>query len=250
MSALALSSLDELRFGVRTAKASVETVTEVRDAIEQSHAQRARLLIVRIPTSAQPAVSAMEQAGGRLMDTLCFYEHHLMRRPLREIASTGDGRAPNWRLASADDADAVEALARVAFEGYESHYRHDPRLAPAAVDEVYPSWARSCCESSSDFEPVVLAEVDARLVGFAALRRTDSAELDVALFGIDPAARGQGIAVALLDHLLAACPDWGATRLRYSTQITNLPMLRLLARTGFRSVGSVYTFHLWLEVES
>lgn len=238
---LELSRLDELRFGVRTAKAKVTTPEQLRDTLDACRSQSVRLAILRVPTWAYATVFAGEQAGARLMDTLCYYEHP---RP-QSVGFIECDVA--FRLALPCDASLIESLARDAFADYDGHYGNDPRLRVEDVREVYPSWARSCCERTCASEPVFIASRGESAVGFAALRRSEGLELDVALLGVCRSDQRRGTASALLSYLVRSSAGLGAARLTYSTQITNIPMQRILARVGFLPTESVYTFHHWSD---
>ncbi len=243
-----LSAVDEERFGVRTAKQTIETVDQLGATLAACRLQRVGLLILRVPTDAQMAVNAVERAGGLLMDTLCHCARRVIPVDADVMPTTFANRsdAPlRFRAGDARDADLVEWLAQEAFRGYGGHYRNDPRLRVEDAEAVYPSWARACCVDA--VAPLVIAERGPRAVGFASLRRSSASALDVALFAVHPVARQQGVACSLLRHLIVNAPAWGASTLSYSTQITNLPMQRLLARAGFLPTRSVYTFHWWSD---
>lgn len=241
-----LSRIDDLRFRVRTAKAKINSPEQLAAALAACRAESVRLVIFRVPVDAHSTVIASECAGARLMDTLCYFERpcsmqagQVCRVPVESDLS--------FRFAAPEDAGLVETLAYNAFEGYTGHYHNDVRLSSADVGEVYPSWAKACCEKSSIEEPVVIVSRQEAAVGFAALRRTAPTELDVALLGIVRSDRGRGTASLLLAYLVESCAAFEANRLTYSTQLSNVSMQRLLARAGFLPTGSVYTFHYWTD---
>jgi len=247
-----ISRLDELRFGFTTAKARAHSPAQVREVLDAGRAQGIQLLILRIPAAASTAVVAAEHAGARLMDTLCYYDIVPTGVVARAHERGVTGASPDkahfaFRIAAPQDAALVEALARDAFRDYAGHYENDIRLRREDCAEVYPSWARSCCEQSTPALPVFIASAGGEPVGFAATRQAGHGALDVALLGVSSRHRGQGVGSALLHHMLACCGPWGVERLSYSTQITNIPMQRLLASAGFFLTSADYTLHHWNE---
>jgi GNAT superfamily N-acetyltransferase len=187
-----------------------------------------------------------------LMDTLCYYASECNAFAQRPFAVDDDHlrherrEAPiEFRFGGPGDAALVESIARDAFANYGSHYANDLRLPGDAVAEIYPSWARSSCERVSPGEPVLIAMQGGAATGFVSTRRGNEGEMDVALLGVRSNCRGQGTAAALLQRLGVWSAEAGLKRLTYSTQLTNVPMLRLLSRVGFLPTHSVYTFHHW-----
>ncbi|MBI5279966.1 MAG: GNAT family N-acetyltransferase [Burkholderiales bacterium] len=228
-----LSAIDTERFGTRIARASVRSLPELASALDSCAAERVAMLIVRVPADRHSIAGAVEAAGGRLMDTVATW-----RRDAGAAAPAGEG----VRLASRADAAAVEALARGIFAGYANHYRNDPRLAPALVDEIYPSWAVRLCTGAA---PFLLAQADGELQGMAALALSPEGSADVELFGVAPHSRGQGIGARLLREAAANAARHGARQLTYVTHLTNLAAQRMLCAAGFVPASAQHTFHLW-----
>lgn len=242
MTTIALSAIDQARFGVVTAKASASEPSEIAAIGAQCRAQNVALLILRIDTAHVAAMQAAERAGAYLADTLVYFE--------RPIAGIGDVRLPDdvtSRVANAADADCVAALAREIFKGYGGHYHSDSRLPADAADEVYVSWAHATCATPGVADAVLLLEDVRGLVAFCALRATSANSVDVSLIGVAARARRLG----LFACLLRMAAQWGAARgldtIEYSTQITNLAAQRGLAKAGFLPAKSLYTLHHWFE---
>jgi GNAT superfamily N-acetyltransferase len=242
MTNIALSAIDEARFGIVTAKATAAEASDIPAIAAQCRAQNVALLILRIDTAHVAAMQAAEQAGAYLADTLVYFE--------RAIAGMGDAHLPEGvssRLAQPADADGVAALAREIFTGYQGHYHCDPRLAADAADEVYVSWAHATCATPGVADAVLLLEDSQGLLAFCALRTTGASNVDVSLIGVAPRARRLG----LFDCLLRMAAQWGAARsldtIEYSTQITNLAAQRGLAKAGFLPAKSLYTLHHWFD---
>jgi GNAT superfamily N-acetyltransferase len=238
---VALSPLDEARWGVPTAKAGGVTAAGLPAALEFCRARKVAFLIARCAAGDLPAAQALEAAGGRLMDTLVHWARDLGGVP------AADAGAPALRPARADEAPAVEALARVAFAGYGGHYHADPRLDRARCDAVYTDWARRSVLDRAVADAVLVAEGEGRLLAFATLRRGPAGEGEGVLFGVAPEAQGRGLYRALMLGGMAWCAAQGRSRMHVSTQVTNLAVQRVWARLGFEPARAEYTFHLWLD---
>ncbi|HVZ47057.1 MAG TPA: GNAT family N-acetyltransferase [Ramlibacter sp.] len=232
-----MSEIDTARFGVRIARSAPDSLSDLAEACQYGRREKIRMLVLRVAASNQAVLTAAEEAGARLMDTVVTW---------RGAAVAGHDLQDGVRTGSAADAAAVDALARTIFAGYANHYRNDPALARAAVDEIHPSWAVRACRAASDRNAFLLACDGVVPVGFAALDVEPEAGLaDVALFGIAPHAAGRGRGRQLLRQAASFAADRGARTLTYTTHLTNLPAQRMLCAAGFVPHESRHTFHLW-----
>lgn len=240
MEGVALSALDEERFGIRTARGTV-TGRSLQDALAFCRQQHVGLFIARIATGAPQLVHAMEAEGFLLMDTLVHYTRDL-HRPIPE------DRGPSAiRPLRPVDIDAIVGVAAEAFRGYRGHYHADPRLDRTLADEVYIDWARRSCESRDVADEVLVADLDDRIAGFMSVRLNEPEEGEGFLSGVAPFAQGRGVFASLTHHAMRWCTGKGATRMVFSTQVTNTIVQRVWARAGFWLSGSFYTFHRWYD---
>jgi ribosomal protein S18 acetylase RimI-like enzyme len=239
---VALSALDEARFGIRTAKAPAITATLLPEILDLCRRERVALLIARCAASDLPAAQALEAAGGFLTDTLVYYA-----RDLAGPAGPAEGGGMPVRPVRPGEEGTVEAVAAAAFRGYLGHYHADPRLDRAACDAVYTSWARRSCLHREVADEVLVAERDGRIVGFATLKQHGPEEGEGILFGVAPEAQGLGVYRALMVNGMARCRAKGARRMVVSTQITNAAVQRVWTRLGFELRHAVYTFHKWFD---
>jgi len=240
---IALSELDEMRFGCRTAKASHVTAETLPDALAFCRRQHAHLLIARCSASDVQTAQAMERAGCLLMDTLVYYA-----RKLEATALPADGDRVPIRLMRAGEEDAIVAVAADAFRDYPfSHYHADARLNRADCDAVYTSWTHALCLSRDDTSEVLVADADGDVLGFATMRLNNPREGEGVLFGVAPAAQGLGIYTSFMLHGMQWCQEKGASRMVVSTQIGNLAVQRVWTRLGFTPDSAYYTFHKWFD---
>lgn len=241
--AIALSEMDEARFGYRVAKASHVTSEGLPEALAFCRRHRVQLLIARCEAEDARAAQAMESAGFLLMDTLVVYTRNLAETsPPRDI-----GRVP-VRPMRAGEEDVVAAVAAEAFRDYRiGHYHADPRLDPCACDAVYTSWARALCQERGERSEMLVAEDGGTVIGFLGLRLSSSAKGVGVLNGVAPAAQGRGTYTSLLGEGLEWCRRHGAGCFVTSTQLRNWRVQRVWARLGLRLTDARYTFHKWFE---
>src|SRR4051794_38152659 len=81
-SIIALSELDEQRWGVRTALASLASPADLASALAFCRSQNVRFLIARIPASEIRLAQTMECDRFTLADTLVYYERVLTKEPV------------------------------------------------------------------------------------------------------------------------------------------------------------------------
>ncbi|MFN7209920.1 MAG: GNAT family N-acetyltransferase [Aggregatilineales bacterium] len=239
---VALSPLDEARFGVRIARIH-ELTPEALDETLQFCAQNAvQMLIARAPSQAIRFVQQLEGLGFRLMDTLVYYRRDLSRTPLPEAQD-----AALIRAVRPNEETVVREIAAQSFQGYFGHYHADPRLDQAACDAAYVSWAERSCTDRSVADEVLVAELDGQLVGFLTLRRNTSEQTEIVLNGVAPAAQGQGVYRELVSRALQQGAAWAAREVIVSTQIVNLAPQKVWVRLGFEPYRFYYTFHKWFD---
>lgn len=238
---IALSSIDEERFGVVTARDGEVTAATLEPDLAFCRANGVQLLIARCRTEDLAVAQAIEAAGGRLMDTLVYYVRVVVKGELPENTS----EVPIRSVRPGED-EAVREVAREAFRGYRGHYHADPRLDPSRCDEAYQSWAQRSC-LSREVAGEVLVAANGHITGFLTLRLNDPHEGEGVLFAVAPRARGMGAARALMLEGMRWCRSQGAKRMVISTQVTNLAVQKVWSRLGFEPLQSFYTFHLWFD---
>jgi len=120
------------------------------------------------------------------------------------------------RAATGDDVDALVELERRCFGA--------------------GAWGPAAVRGALEPGPALVWEGSGRLLGYAlAAVVFDEAELH--RIGVLPEARGQGIAIALLDALEAAATEQGAERLFLEVRADNEPAIGLYLRQGFQAIG-------------
>jgi ribosomal protein S18 acetylase RimI-like enzyme len=234
------SPIDEARFGVRIARTAIISEKDLPEMLAYCRAEGVELLITRCDAADLATAQALEQAGFQLMDTLVYFRRNLADLPVQPILP---GIA--IRLIRMGEAEQVQAIASETFQGYGGHYHADPRLDRAQCDAVYPSWAYRSCVEPAVAKRVLVAESEAGLAGFAAIRLNTSDEGEVTLYGVLPAAQRRGIGPALLLNAMHWLAEQGASRFVISTQVTNYASQTVWVRLGLGPYQAFYTFHKW-----
>jgi len=235
-----LSEIDHQRFGIVTAKASLEGSEKVAELTQWCTDRAVQMLIARCPTDELALVQQLEQDGCFLTDTLVYFSK---RHIAADEVTLPEGYTS--RLAGADDATAVGTLAGLTFAGYFGHYHVDPNLDPRKADEVYLEWAAKSCSSAAVADAVILIEHGEQIAAFATLKVHGSHEFEGVLFGVHPAHQGKRLYHALMQLSQNWACERGIAHMIVSTQITNLSVQKVWCRQGFEPSKSFYTFHKW-----
>ncbi len=230
------------RFGAKVARADNITHDTFPDVLAYCQSEAVELMMLRCDVRDLAVVHAASGAGFEMMDTIVY----TVANPAL-VATTAAPCGFPLRSAVQSDSGAVARLARQAFTDYVSHYHADPRLRHHASD-IYEEWAQRLCERQTDDSPVIIAEEEGVLAGFAALRRGESRrEADCELVAVAPSMAGRGV----FKGLLCGAADWacknGVVNLTYSTQIQNTQVLKTITRYGFSFESAKHTFHKWFD---
>jgi GNAT superfamily N-acetyltransferase len=239
---VALSAIDEERFGVRTARANRVTASSLPEILAFCEANGVELLIARCAATEIRTVQTLEAHGCLLMDTLVYFVRDLTAKPI----PPDTGAVPVRAFHPGDEA-GVRAVARAAFRGYGGHYHADPRLDPAKCDEAYVSWADRSCLSPGVADAVLVAASEDEIAGFATLRLNNTDEGEFVLAGVSPAFHGHGIYRSLTIRCMEWCLAHGARTMVISTQLTNVAVQRVWTRLGLEPRNAYYTLHKWFS---
>jgi hypothetical protein len=237
-----LSKIDQKRFGIVTAKATLNENDDIQGLIEKSIHDQVKFLIIRTPTTALNIVQKLEQEGAFLADTLIYY----IKRKL-EITECILPTGYTMRLANSEDADRLEQLALETFKDYSGHYHSDPNLNNQDCNLVYSSWAASSCIDKNTADSVILIEKNKEITAFATIKINNPDEIDGILFGVSPEHRNKHLHMSLMK----LSQNWGVNngyqRMITSTQITNTVVQKNWCRSGFEPYQSYYTLHKWFS---
>jgi len=191
-------------------------------------------------------VAVLEGAGFRLMDALVTYFTHPHREPPRPVREVG-----HVRPMEPGDVDAVLAITKDAYAGFQGRFRLDPHLPPARSDEFYLEWARQCCAGRMADRVVVADDGEGSIHGWASTRRVEPASTvgGIGLWaGSLGACRGDrpGAYAGLIRTLALQNYEAGDVT-ETQTQNHNIATVRIYDAVGARYVRAEYTFHAWLR---
>jgi ribosomal protein S18 acetylase RimI-like enzyme len=243
---LALSPLDQQRFGFPVAKGTLAKPAAGDSVARAARQLGAKLAIVRIPAELLGSAQSLEASGAIICDTLVCFRKVLGTLPAQTVPE-----GYTCSLGTPGDADRLTALARTAFSGYLGHYHSDRRLPVKVCDEIYASWAGRCCSDTvaADYVHVVRTTSGEShdAVAFAAIRRVLPDQMEITLNGVSPTHQGKGLYTFLIAEAQRGAIARHARELLVSTQVTNIPVQKVLCRAGFEPSGYFNTFHLWLD---
>lgn len=237
-----LSPLEEIRFGIKTARTANLTQNNLPQVMDYCQSQAVRLLIARCQADQLEDVQKMEQMGFILTDTLVYYVRNLKNRPLPQLDPSVE-----IRPMKTGETDQVKNIAEEAFDNYISHYHADKRLDRKHCDDTYKDWARNACEHRNDNHDVLVALRKGIILAFATLRMNDRCQGEGVLFGVSPSAQGSGLYKALITAGMHWCANMHAQEMIVSTQIINVAVQKVWVRLGFEPRNYIYTFHKWFD---
>ena len=163
---IVLSPLEEIRFGIKTARTANPTLNNLSPTMEFCQKQSVRFLIARCQADQLDVVQEMEHMGFIHTDTLVYYVRNLKNKPLPQLDPSVDIRSM-----TIGENDQVQNIAKEAFNNYISHYHADKRLDRKHCDDTYKDWARNACNHRDDTQDVLVAIREGMILAFAKIGR-------------------------------------------------------------------------------
>jgi GNAT superfamily N-acetyltransferase len=238
---IALSVFELERFGVKTARATLETDDDLQDLRRFVVQHQIELVIARVDSRSIRLVQDLERSGALLMDCQVYYERDLIKRPFVDRADR------SWvHEVLPGERAAVAEIAKTAFKGFFGHYHADARLDRDAADKAYEDWTVRLCSEDDVADKMFVASLDGQVAGFAAMRRAANNDAELILFASAPDFQGRGIFQALTDEALRWAVSIGAKRCWGPTHVANLGVQKVWVRSGFEPFKSQFTLHQWL----
>lgn len=242
-----ISLLDSQRFGVKTAKAEIDSIEALKYFEHFSEANQIEFGIVRVGSEKIQELQSAIENEFVLMDTLVHYVYSYSNVDKVDF----DYLSKGLRLANTSDACDLRNVAASIFKDYSSHYHADNRLNSVDCDAVYADWAYRSCKSDKVADSILLYEDIEGIAGFATLKYLSEEKIaEGPLFGVHLRARGCGVFRLLLRSSKAWGLSRGAMKFHYSTQITNLAVQKVLCNEGFVPIKYEYTLHKWYKNDS
>lgn len=148
------------------------------------------------------------------------------------------------------EATDEEQLKNITLSAYKhSHYFNDRNISLKQAETIFQEWIKNSLNGLADC--VKVARVDKEIVGYITLRTENMGQRAfgiIDLIAVKGSYRGQGIAKMLVAEGIRQLHDKIDT-LYVSTQVANLPALRLYQGLKFQTIMTEATFHVWLKTE-
>ena len=141
-----------------------------------------------------------------------------------------------------------EKLTKITASSYQySHYFNDLNISLARAEKIYQEWIKNSLHGFADI--VVIAKLKEEVVGYITLRLNMLGERafgTIDLIAVEERLRGQGIGRMLVTEGIGRVQT-RSSYLYVSTQVSNLPALRLYQDLGFEPLLSEATLHIWTK---
>lgn len=145
------------------------------------------------------------------------------------------------REARPADLDAVRAIARGAH--HDSRFYVDSRFPSDKCDRLYELWLEKSLVSESDI--LLVAHLEQQLVGYFVISTGPDGVGRMTLLAVTPAARGRGVAAALIQEAMRRFAEAECPRIVIITQGTNIASQRAFQGWGFRTRMFELWHHKW-----
>ncbi len=217
----------------------------VDGGVERLRGLGIRHVAVKVDAADSVALTVVEDAGFRLMDSLVTYIAHPKRPPPRRVKEVGI-----IRPFVSTDTDQVLEITREAYQGFRGRFQVDPHLPRDRSDEFYIEWARKCCTGAMADRIYVADDGQGHLFGWASVKKAEpvssigGATISSGSLGAcrpdRPGAYAGLIRAAAMDNYNAGVLT------EAMTQSSNFSMVRVLEAVGAQYARAEYTFHAWL----
>lgn len=208
----------------------------VRDTLAEQFCGRAVFFYARIPTVQIELARELARIGFFVVDVSVKFE--------RECADKEEGTSDQFVVRDVRPQDA-EALLRVADSCFAySRFHLDPLFTKAMADKVKQEWMRSYLSKQRGMR-LLVADFQDKLVGFLCILEQvvrDRRLWVIDLIGVANSYQGRGIGRTLVQFFVREAVG-KCDQLVVSTQIANIPALRLYERCGFLMRESEYVLH-------
>ncbi|MEA2494981.1 MAG: hypothetical protein QOJ29_2892 [Thermoleophilaceae bacterium] len=208
-----------------------------RELVTHAAGQSAASYQAKVPAGDVELLRALEDAGMRVVSLTLV----LSRLPAGEVAPSPANVVV--RQGTADDRDAVAAIAERGFEATRFHL--DPDVPRDTARGIAVEWARNYAIGQRG-EQLLVAERDGELVGFLGVNALDEDGLrlrDIDLVAVAPELRSAGVGTALVERFLVES-DGRCDRVRVGTQASNERAIALYERLGFITESAHFDLHM------
>ena len=234
------SSLDEKRFGLKTAKLSIiNDDVDVTQLVEEFKSKNGQLFIIRCRSSLTNKIYQLQNIGFFITDTILTFSTSSCA-----IAKNKSGSNIEVSLATSKDGPFLEQIAKKAFKDYRGHYHNNPLLDDNKCAEVYIDWAQRLCKEKEIADAVFIARINKNPAGFASCKIIEKNTAKAGLLGVDPLFRRSGISCLLHYSRWKWCVENSVNEFYVETSLNNVNYINNLNKIGFHLCFSTQIFHL------
>lgn len=233
---------DSAFFGVNIAQITGDrsTPAEMTDAVRTAQDASVDCLYYLVDAADQESVRVAEQHRFSLVDIRLTLEC-AGGTPLHDAAAAAG--SVTIRRAHAGDLPLLTALARANHRN--TRFHQDARFDRGRSDELYAVWIeRSVNGELAD--AVWVVDVDDAARGYLTVKASGDTAT-IGLVAVDPALRGRGHGVRLLQTALRWAADRGLRRTVVATQGRSAASIRFYQRAGFTPTRVELWYHRWLR---
>lgn len=221
---------------------------ETKPFLQKSYLEAERIkvdvLFTRIDMEQRDVLQLILAEGAILSGALLTFYKNFYKGELLQKASLLD----KSDLIFEEGKTAHEAeLRKITTSAYKhSHYFNDPNIPLEKAEAIYQEWISNSLKGFADY--IIIARLKGEIAGYITLRIKNIDEREVGiidLIAVKENHRGRGIGKMLVMKGIETIFN-RVDGLYVSTQISNIPALRLYEGLGFKVILSKATFHIWL----
>ena len=214
------------------------TQEDVQSMIECARIQDYQHLNVKIPIREKDKTNLFLRNGFYLVDTQLMF----LLKSKNVYVGGGTASTVSYREFCENDKEWIMNIAQNAY--ILDQYHSDRALEKSLCDQYYARWAKNCCEGFSD-KTMVIALPDNRVIGYITFDYKNGNAI-VGLAAIEEAYRGKGLFSLMIEETLRMQKMNNIKKMYYGTQLSNIPVLKIMGRYGGTIEYSNHVMHFML----
>lgn len=226
------------------AQNELDAINVAQKAINLAQELGIEHLSVRCDADDVHLLDALNACGFESVDAILTFTLSLHKAESAEVA-------PNIRLATPEDAEAVGEISRSAFTI--DRFHADPMIDNERADELHYQWGKNSVLGKAADAVVVASDSDDKPIGFVTCKLNFGTYEalgkfvgTIVLVATSEAARGRGLG----RQMTAAAVNWfiqrGADIVEVGTQAVNKPAAALYERSGFQLTDNSISLRKWI----
>lgn len=185
----------------------------------------------KVNTTEVKTVKILESYRFNVVDTNITFDRDITKNTKRKIAA---------KIRPAEKKDIVAATRLAADNFRYTRFHLDPCIGPETAKKIKGEWVKNYF-SGTRGEQLLVAEVDAKVIGLIQLFFPDDNSVVIDLIVVDKEYMRKGIATDLIHYTEDMYQD--KDKIIVGTQIANIPSARLYEKLGFKLFKTRYVLH-------